>query len=188
MRDGHISDFPDFNLPPWEWGVRQGGMMNIEVMKANVLEFKEVCDKHKLTFILIFGTLLGAVRNNAPIPNDSDFDVFCFAKDYRIWLTVKSELRDRGFYIPDDKPLHDEYIIRNGEKIDINWISPFGNFYVYDEDLYYPRAYFDRLNHIKLFDAYFLAPANSEQLLADLYGDNWRTPSSGKGNWRIYKI
>jgi len=184
---GKISSNPHPTLPPWEWGVRQGGMMNMEVMKRNVLEFKEVCDKHKLKFLLMFGTLLGAIRSGLPIANDSDLDVFCFSQDYRTWLKVKEELRTRGFYIPDDCPLNDEYVIRGGEKIDINWIQPFGKFYIYNDDIYYPKEYFDFNHYVTLFDASFLIPSNAEQLLSELYGSNWRLPSNEKGHINIYK-
>ena len=37
---GEISKLNDTNLPPWERGVRQGGIMDVETMKQNVLSFK----------------------------------------------------------------------------------------------------------------------------------------------------
>ena len=184
---GEISTFGDPNLPPWEWGIRQKGMMNKKVVRQNALDFKRVMDSNGIQIVLIFGTLLGTMRNGDVISNDSDFDVFCFEKDYLYkWEKAKKKLRNLGFYIPDIKPLHDDFVARNGEKIDINWIIPFGRFYVYTDTIYYPRHHFDTLEEATLFDTRFKIPSNAIQLLVDLYGENWRVPSSAKGRQNIY--
>ena len=183
---GEISSKTDFSLPPWERGVRQGGMMNLETMQKNVLDFKKIMDDNGISIILIFGTLLGTMRNGQLIPNDSDFDVFCFTSDYLKWGKAKADLICAGFVVPTVHPLHDDFIIRDGEKIDINWIIPFGKFYVYNDDIYYPKEYFDALTVTELFGKQFLVPIKSEQLLIDLYGPNWRIPSSAKGHINIY--
>jgi phosphorylcholine metabolism protein LicD len=183
---GEISDKQDIFLPAWERGVRQGGKMNLEAMKLNVVEFKQVMDKHGILTVLIFGTLLGVMRNGQLIPNDSDFDVFCFASDYLKWDDAKKELTDKGFVIPDRHPLHDDFVIRMGEKIDINWLVGFSKFYIYNEDIYYPKYYFDKFQKVNLFGEKFDIPYNWEQLLIDLYGTDWRIPSNKKGRINIY--
>jgi phosphorylcholine metabolism protein LicD len=183
---GEISDKQDIFLPPWERGVRQGGKMNLEAMQLNVKEFKQVMDRHDIKTVLIFGTLLGVMRQGSLIENDSDFDVFCFTSDYLKWADAKEELKDRGFVVPDRHPLQDDFVIRMGEKIDINWITPFGKFYIYNDDIYYPKYYFDNLVKIQLFEEKFDMPYNWEQLLTDLYGTDWRIPSNKKGRINIY--
>jgi phosphorylcholine metabolism protein LicD len=183
---GEISKFGDPNLPPWEWSLRQKGIMNKEVMKQNALDFKRIMENNGITIVLIFGTLLGVMRNGDVIDKDSDFDVFCFTKDYLKWEKAKTELKQNRFYIPEIKPLHDEFVSRNGEKIDINWIIPFGKFYVYDDGIYYPKEYFDVLKTAQLFGETWKIPNNTEQLLTDLYGD-WKVPSSAKGKQYIYQ-
>jgi len=183
---GEISRTTDLSLPPWERGVRQGGKMYMEGMILNVKEFKHIMDKHNIKTVLIFGTLLGVMRQGSLIENDSDFDVFCFSNDYLKWDEAKKELRKRNFVIPDRHPLHDDFIIRMGEKIDINWVVPFGKFYVYNEEIYYPKHYFDNLQQVNLFGEKFNIPFNWEQLLVDLYGSDWRTPSNKKGRINIY--
>ncbi len=183
---GEISRLDDLSLPPWERGVRQGGFLNLETMSLNAKEFKQVMDKHNIKIVLIFGTLLGVMRQGGLIKSDSDFDVFCFSNDYLKWDEAKKELRKRNFVIPDRHPLHDDFIIRMGEKIDINWVVPFGKFYVYNEEIYYPKHYFDNLQQVNLFGEKFNIPFNWEQLLVDLYGSDWRTPSNKKGRINIY--
>lgn len=186
---GDVSKIDDFSLPPWERGVRQGGLMNKVVVKQNALDFKAIMDKHSIRCPIIYGTLLGAMREGDVISNDSDFDVFCFSSDYLRWPSARRELINIGFTIPDIKPLHDDYLIRNGEKIDINWIVPWGKFYLYEEYSYYPKEYFDNLDEIMLFGIKWQAPHNRLQLIKELYGDDWRTPSAGKkGRRYIYQV
>jgi phosphorylcholine metabolism protein LicD len=185
MKPGEISSIPHDTLPCWEWGVRQGGMMNMDVMKKNVLEFKEVCDLYNLRFVLMFGSLLGVMRQGSLLEHDSDFDVFCFAEDYMQWHLVKKALKKRCFYIPYEVPFNDDYIIRGGEKIDINWIMPFGRFYAYTDAIYYPREHFDTLDTVMLFDKQFKIPFKAHQLLTDLYG-HWRVPGNCRGHINIY--
>ncbi len=71
-------------------------------------EFDRVCRKNGLTYFLIFGSLLGAVRHHGFIPWDDDMDVIMPRADYEKFLTLGSEFRtpyflqtcrtDPGFY------------------------------------------------------------------------------------------
>ena len=71
-------------------------------------EFDKVCRRHGLTYFLIFGSLLGAVRHHGFIPWDDDMDVIMPRKDYETFLTLGKEFQapyflqtirtDPGFY------------------------------------------------------------------------------------------
>lgn len=73
-----------------------------------LLTFSEVCRKHDLTWYLMFGSLLGAVRHGGFIPWDDDVDVAMPRKDYEVLLTLKEEFpspyflqtpyTDNGYY------------------------------------------------------------------------------------------
>jgi phosphorylcholine metabolism protein LicD len=147
---------------------------------------KEIFDRHAFKFVIFFGTLLGARRSGTVIYNDSDFDIMCFAKDYLKWDKVKEDLIKIGFNIPVNKPLMDEYLIRNGEKIDINWMISFGSYYVYDDGIYYPKDYFDTVTTTKLFDMSWPCPSNPDRVLTELYGSDWKIPQAKKGKLAIY--
>ena len=45
--------------------------LNKEIANENLKLLKEVCDRNHLTFLLFFGTLLGAVREHGFITHDA---------------------------------------------------------------------------------------------------------------------
>ena len=62
-------------------------------------ELKRICDKHRLRYYLVAGTLLGAVRHGGFIPWDDDVDVAMPRSDYKkLEKIARRELSDGFFY------------------------------------------------------------------------------------------
>lgn len=61
--------------------------VEIELLKF----FIDICDKYKLKYFVLYGTLLGAVRHKGFIPWDDDIDVGMLREDYECFLKVAQE-------------------------------------------------------------------------------------------------
>ena len=71
-------------------------------------EIARVCDKNGLRYLLIGGTLLGAIRHNGFIPWDDDLDISMPREDYEKFLRIApKELGDR--FLLEDISTNDEY-------------------------------------------------------------------------------
>ena len=108
-------------------------------------EFVRICVKHQLTYFLVGGTLLGAVRHKGFIPWDDDVDVGMPRCDYEKFIEIaKDEINNeyfldcfetnKGYYLPfikirKNKTTFDEMIshhINNHKGIFID-VFPFEN-------------------------------------------------------------
>lgn len=67
--------------------------IQIELLK----KFVDVCNIHGLHPFLIYGSLLGCVRNNGFIPGDDDIDVALMREDYDRLLSVASDFDNEYF-------------------------------------------------------------------------------------------
>jgi len=73
------------------------GMTVYEILKANLLDIKDVFDKYKLDFWPIQGTFLGLYRDGDIIPYDNDVDVAIRREDYPKIEQAKVDLEKKGF-------------------------------------------------------------------------------------------
>lgn len=63
----------------------------------------QILEKHNIKYIIIFGTLLGAVRHKGFIPWDEDLDITIFEEDYeRAIEALRKELPD-NLFLEDEK-------------------------------------------------------------------------------------
>ncbi|MGE7090252.1 LicD family protein [Lysinibacillus sp. NPDC048646] len=172
------SDNPEYLQ--YEFNQRINHSMDLNVARENLLTVVETLDSFKIDCWLIFGTLLGAVREKDFIVHDKDTDVGVFYKDkYKIVEVVKV-LLEKGFQLIRTEE-GDTLIslMRNNEYLDLylfrkknisnqsKWFCV--GFYINGE-------FFNRFEEIEFLDRKFNIPNNSEKLLSELYGGDWKIP------------
>ena len=75
-------------------------MNELQQVQLNILkEFIRVCEKHHLTYFLVGGTCLGAVRHKGFIPWDDDIDVGLPREDYDKFIELQDEFKGTGYFI-----------------------------------------------------------------------------------------
>lgn len=82
-----------------------------------------MCEDAGITFILFYGTLLGAVREHDFIDHDEDIDLVLFKKDMRKFENQLFKLRECGFEMARYERRGFCSIIRKGEYIDLYFMS-----------------------------------------------------------------
>ena len=150
-----------------------------KIAKENLLLLKQVCDRNHLTFLLFFGTLLGAIREHDFITHDEDIDLVMLKSDMPAFLNILFDLREVGFELARYERRGFLSIIRKGEYIDIYFYAP----YKKDPSLMHccmdicEKKYIEEVAPIEFLGYTYLAPIEYEEYLAYQYGDDWRIPS-----------
>ncbi len=82
-------------------------LRELQLKQLPMLEyFRDFCEKNNLTFYLIGGGLIGALRNGGFVPWDDDVDVMLLREDYeklpKLWREQKADGRFRLLKTDDD--------------------------------------------------------------------------------------
>lgn len=161
--------------------------LNLDVAKSNLLAVKKVLDHHGVGFGLMYGTLLGAVREGGFITHDEDTDLFVLEESRERLLGALFELGGAGFVVG-------RY---DGKLLSITRADEYIDFYIFRKKGKSKRECSGYVVNFKHFlnteEFYFLGerfniPAHSKSLLKSLYGEDWETPkeNSPASNYGIY--
>jgi len=191
MEERLIYDVNDPNVKPWMRGARYAGPMNTAAMHQNLYEVQQVLNKYKIPFILIFGGLVGVMRNGDFIDNDTDVDIGILETPstwhHAKMLKVKEELKAEGFYVADSNecyPLND-WFIRNGERIEVFWFIEVDAEGVYTNTIRYDKQHFLKTGTVDIGALRIPISSKWEQMLIDTYGRDWRIPKPGKKGYNL---
>lgn len=150
-------------------------LIDREVCRVNLLLFKSILDKHNIPFGIIFGTLLGAVREKNFISHDEDVDVYILNENRELLLELLFEFKEHGFEVAryDDNLLS---LIRDNDYIDIYFFRKniLGNrvcaSFILNSD------YFKKFDRIEFLNEEFNAPFRHIKFLEKAYGRDWMIP------------
>ena len=170
----------DDATPVWERNVEGGRTRPIDtkVLGALLVDIVDVLDRYNVRYVLLFGTMLGAVRDNF------DRDVF--------WNQVVPDLKAVGCDVPQEgdpnspispnnAPWYDAYAIRGGEKVDFWFFDRVDNTYCYDvarteNTCVFEAHFFDALRSLDFLGRKCNVPVKAEEWLYSVYGPDWQTP------------
>lgn len=152
-------------------------IMDKKIARENLLLFKQLADKAGLKFGLMYGTLLGAIREHDFIAHDEDIDLFILKEDIEAFKNLLWDLREAGFEIMRfDRRNSLCSIIRKNEYIDIYifrelcpGIREFNGECVLEQ-------YLTDLSEITFQGEQFLAATDAADFCLFEYGANWQTP------------
>ena len=153
--------------------------MDINISSKNLLDIKKILDKNDITFWLIYGTLLGAIRDKGFIEWDSDSDIGIYSDQKLKFVRSIPEIILNGFSLirtsyPDDLVT----FMRDDEYIDIGIFRKELDdsripYYVYQDNREYLPS-FDNLKNYQFLGENFLVPTDYEILLNRWYGKSWK--------------
>jgi lipopolysaccharide cholinephosphotransferase len=144
----------------------------------NLLSLKDVFDRSGISFGLIYGTLLGAVRDGDFIDWDEDIDIFILDEQRDAFHSALWDLRKIGLeLIRRENDLYS--IMRKDDYIDIYVFQDVGATRRCNADIIAARhlAFEDSID---FHGVQFAIPADHERLLQTLYGGDWRTPRQNR--------
>jgi len=155
---------------------RRSEIINKTVATENLLFFRDIFYSNNIKFFLLYGTVLGAIREKDFIEHDTDTDIGIFEKDRDGLLHIIPILLDNGFELirtkaPDDLVT----FMRNDEYIDIGIFTEKGKYYTYQENLI-DKYFLDRLDVVDFLGENFYLPSHTDKYLEKNYGADWNIP------------
>ena len=150
--------------------------LNLDVAKKNLLDLKEVMDDSGVKFGLIYGTLLGAYRENNFIKHDYDTDLFVLEEVKQDLLDSLPKLINIGF----------EVCRYDGLLLSVSRDDEYIDFYFFRKSFFFYRKnnvglsakskYLENTVDFDFLGKSFQIPKNVESFLIELYGASWNIP------------
>lgn len=150
------------------------GAIDPLVAAQNLLILKQVLDESCVGFGIIYGTLLGAVRERGFIAWDEDVDVFVLDEDRGKFHELLHELRRRGLeLVRRDGDLYS--LMKDDNYIDVYFFRRSFGRRICNKDSV-KAAYLEKEAWIEFIGSPFRAPFDACRFLAEVYGTDWRVP------------
>lgn len=142
----------------------------------NILILKTVLDRHQIPFLLIAGTLLGAVREGDFIEHDEDVDLAFLSENKQQLFDALPDILSEGFEIARYNRRGLLSIIRHGEYIDLYFFSPASNGRRTCDGWLVLETFLKDTDQFSFKGENFLVPREYQEYLLCEYGETWRIP------------
>jgi len=161
--------------------------LDIRVAIENLKIFKMTADAVELPIMLMYGTLLGAIREGQFLKHDSDTDLVVEETDEDKLLKIIPDLEIKGLLLVR----YEKVIVfgagiimysfmRNGMWIDVYLLQRRRSCIICG--IAYPSVFFEDLQNVSFYGEIYHIPNNVEDFLVLGYGADWRIP---KENFHI---
>lgn len=158
--------------------------INREIAFENLKIFNNHVKDTNIKYGLIFGTLLGAIRENNFIEHDEDTDIYILSENKSEFIKLLPILKEKGMQLAriNDTMLS---LIRNNEYIDVYFFKkkilfPFTTIRILRTDFKLKASYLENSIMFNFLDINIPIPSNPQRVLKKLYGKNWRIPIVNK--------
>lgn len=171
-------------LNEWVQLVSEGYSIEIDIDNAAkaLKEIKQILDGFGVTFFLMGGTCLGAIRDNGIIPWDDDVDIGSVIGLHGITEESLEEIvatfRSNGFLTRVDCYGPNPYLPLVKYSTYVSWTCfPIVDGHIVQFPfLKTPLSFFTDLKEITFLDEKFYVPNPPEEFIRLKYGDDWRLP------------
>jgi phosphorylcholine metabolism protein LicD len=174
----------DFEYEEIKLSYETNSAMDHVFAKELLLKVKDIFDRNNLKFGLVYGTLLGAVRDKDFIKGDEDIDVFIWnVKKLRL---IIPELYDYGIKLCRVNENLYSFMYQNSCYIDV-YITRYYKFSIWGLYCFNlagyatPKKYLKEMQSIEFQGTIFQCPKNPISLLEFWYGKTWNTPINSRG-------
>lgn len=153
---------------------RGRGHLNPQQANQNLKDLAVVFEKSCIKFGIIYGTLLGAIREKGFIPWDEDIDVFMIDEDRELLHSALWDLRNVGLeLIRKEGDLYS--VMKGNDYIDIYVFRSEGSKRWCNTDVL-PEKFFGFTDKVDLLGGNYFCPDKPLDFLEHVYGSDWKTP------------
>lgn len=161
---------------------------NVKISRKILLDFKKIMDNNDIFFGLLYGTLLGCVRDGDLIEEDTDVDVFMLDEDRKKFLETLPLLRKNNLIVCRyDRDLLS--LIREGNHLDIYFFKKeFSLMKCCGHFTLKPKFVLETQKYSFLGEEFNVSKDYAE-LLESVYGKHWKVPMKNfEGNYTQQQV
>ncbi len=184
MKDSILINGKSFSFERQSWRHEVGNVIDKSVAVECLSLVSSVFKAANINAFLLWGTLLGAIRDDDFISHDYDLDLGILWHDEEKLKSLIPKLYEMGFIICRYKN-HSIYSFNyKGLDCDIDVFTkpcfPYSFRYLRVYEQFIPKRFFTHFKEILFHDIQFYVPVLPEKFLCYAYGKDWKKPQKGK--------